>query len=658
MVRLNDLEQVALAELVVGAQTAFEGVTNGTARLLNDLYTGRDPSAGTQVPLEGVSFSEPVDPLKVGGRWDYPQIGANLVQSRIRQLVPELVPAVPAFHVEPIVAEATGYAEDQNKLSLWASRRGDLKQAARESALNGILGSHFGIKVVINKEAPNKEDRLKFQAIPSSHCGYEPKYDRFKWHTFQCQWRDLPADQRPKLPTNVEMKPWQIVTKTEVYHQGFQYNGAGCPMSVFISIGQSKQDPQQFAPGNSPDLTNEPLGEYVTTVDLPACPLHIDSFLDPAPGEYIAPPEVTSWVPIIRSIHADIHQIEREVGRINNVILYDKETFDPAHIAAIAQNPSGNEIYLAVDTSAATQGFERDNGVSHKMRPVERNSALGELTQALATHLMLFDEVVGAGSLNDGVAQGPRKSAAEASILAQAGSRRSRDRLSVIASMLSAAGQSAFAFQRKAYGRKIAIPSDNGVIHNIVVPNPRTARMAFRVDAVELGNLSKQGQVETHSASLTLLTNLRAQAPNVVDPAVLVSEAQHYLRALGNHEAADRLKVPAQRGGPADRLRDFLYGRTVEIPVFEQDDHQQFIAAYQDEIALAVSQPSSAIPVGEIQSAIQRHQEFATAQAPAQAAPQAPVSGFNTNGQPSNDVLAALQSGSPPFESPGNLTTF
>jgi hypothetical protein len=97
------------------------------------------------------------------------------------------------------------------------------------------------------------------------------------------------------------------------------------------------------------------------------------------------------------------------------------------------------------------------------MRPVERSSALGELMQALQTHMMLLDEVVGASRMNMGLPQGPRKSAAEASILAQAGSRRSRDRLSVMADLFSASATAAFAFQRSAYGKVVKFPTKSAL---------------------------------------------------------------------------------------------------------------------------------------------------------------------------------------------------
>jgi len=162
--------------------------------------------------------------------------------------------------------------------------------------------------------------------------------------------------------------------------------------------------------------------------------------------------------------------------------------------------------------------------------------------------------------------------------------------------------------------------------------------MSFRVEAVELGNLSKQGQVETHAASISLLSNIRQQAPDLIPPGLLISETQKYLRALGNNAAADMLKTPFNMEGPQQRILNFVYGRTNEIPVYPEDDHEQFMAAYQAEIQAAAMQPGSSIPVGEIQQALASHQGY-LAQRPQPAEPQSPVPGFNAQGALNNGAM-------------------
>jgi hypothetical protein len=611
-----------LAGAVEAAQAQFAGSVKGATKLINDLYAGRDPISGG-VPLGGVPWNATINPTSVG-TWTFPQVGANLAQARIEQLRTELVPAVPSFQVEALTTEATHLAEEQAKLMPWLTRAACLRQAMRKTAMNGLMGPHFGVKVVVTPKGP-PEERIKYIAIPASHCGYEPHHRRFMWHTYQCQWADLVH--KPDL-TGETMNDWDLVSVTEVYHRGFAYSGKKCPVSFYVvkEPGRRASDPIVATDISTRD---HGLGDYVTTVEVPTCPLHIDSFLEPAPNEAIPPTEIASWIPVLRSIHADILQLEEEVGNINNIILYDREAFSDEMVAAIEDNPSGHTIYVAVDNSNA---LGSENGVSHKMRPVERNSAIGEIITALQTHMQLLDEVVGVSSLDRGVAANPRKSATEASAIVQANNRRTRSRLTVIADAFGALGRITYDYLKTAFPQgNISIPGPNGVIHNIQVPDAAVARMGFRVEPTDLGNLSKQGQIETHSASITLFSNLRQQAPDLFPPTLLIEEARKYLLALGNHAAAASLKVPPSAGGPQERIMDYLIGRTVEIPVTQQDDHEQFIAAYQQAIADAATTSSPAFPVAEVQRALAQHQAFANAR-PQPAAPQSPAAGFTAQG--------------------------
>lgn len=649
--KLDDATQAALQQHVANARGKFSGSADGIKRLINDLYTGRDPaSGGTSIPSQGVPWHQIQDPEKVE-TWHYPQVGANLFLSRTRQLVTELVPAVPAYQVEALTGEATHLVEEQAILMPWLGRTSNLRDAMRQSAMNGLLGSHFGVKVCYDPKA-NIEKRIQYVAIPASHCGYEPQYERFTWHSYQCQVQDvlkrLP-DAKERLS---ERDPWEIVDITEVYHPGFAYTGKQCPVTVFMSAADDQVESTPYGVARDWEANDRPLGDYLCTFEVPCSPLYIDHFLDPAPGEYIAPPEVVSWVPVIRSIHADLRQLENEVGSINNIILVEEGAIDDDAVAAMKDNPAGHTLYVPVKSDNAMGEY---TGVSHKVRPVERNSAIGEIITSLQTHLQMLDEVVGVSSLDRGVAANPRKSATEASAIVQANNRRTRDRLTVMADVFSAVGRATYAFLPKAFpGGKVSMPLANGLVRNIEIPDPEVARMVFRVEPVELGNLSKQGQVETQAASLTLLTNLRQQAPDLIPPTLLVEAARKYLRAIGNHAAADALQTPILAGGPQERIRDYIYGRTTEIPVSATDDHEAFMAAYQSEIAAAALSPAGNIPVAEIQRALAEHQQFANTR-PQPAEPQAPVPGFNALGAPNNDAVAALEAGGIPLDNLDDL---
>jgi len=629
--RLPEKTHKALASAVVAAQASFKGSVQGVKRLINDLYTGRDPASGG-LPDGGIPWNSTIDPTSTQ-KWTYPNVGANLFQARTQQLVTELVPAVPAFQVEALTAEATHLAEEQAILMPWLSRQSGLRKSMRRTAMNGLLGSHFGVKLCVDPSAPI-EERLHFEAIPSSHCGYEPQYRRFMWHQYQVQWSEL--KHKPALDGRPEPEPWQVVEVTEVFHKGFAYEGEKCPVSFFVTITDSQPTESVYVANQSDAHQQQPLGEYVTTLELPTCPLHIDQFLDPAPGEDIAPPEVASWIPVLRSIHRDIRQLEQAIGGIDNIILCEAESISEDAISAMRNNPPGNTLFVPV--SGVNMNAEY-TGVSHKARPIERSSAAGEIIAVLQSHMQLLDEVVGVSSLDRGVAANPRKSATEASAIVQANNRRSRARLTVMADAFSALGGIMYQFLPVAFPqKKVTIPLANKLNRTIDLPDPGIARMSFRVEAVELGNLSKQGQVETHAASISLLSNIRQQAPDLIPPGLLISETQKYLRALGNNAAADMLKTPFNMEGPQQRILNFVYGRTNEIPVYPEDDHEQFMAAYQAEIQAAAMQPGSSIPVGEIQQALASHQGY-LAQRPQPAEPQSPVPGFNAQGALNNGAM-------------------
>jgi hypothetical protein len=51
---------------------------------------------------------------------------------------------------------------------------------------------------------------------------------------------------------------------------------------------------------------------------------------------------------VLRSIHADLRQLEGEVGKINDVVFLEKGAFDDTDIAAMRDNPSGTTLYVEV----------------------------------------------------------------------------------------------------------------------------------------------------------------------------------------------------------------------------------------------------------------------------------------------------------------------
>lgn len=561
--------------IVRDAQKRLDQAAAYTTQKVNALYSGRDHL------IVGVYFN----PSSVAIPWLYPDVGANLFQTRLRQAAIEASPALPTFQVEALTGEAARATEDQNTLMMWAARHGGLKEAARKCALYGPMGTHVGLMVNadIGKSLPEYQ-RLSYEALSHLECGYEPGLRR-------CVWRKYSSPD----PEDIT----QHNTVTDVYW----------PTSHNTCTRYRYRKTK-----NDTTVTKEGLGTLVGVKRIKgACPVIVKSFLDPAPGEDIAPAEVLSWIPLVNDIHDTLRAITKEVGSINNVILYDEQAIDEDDIKAVRDNPTGDTIYVGVKQTLEDTS---NSGVSHRMRPVERNSALPELFAALEGYIRLLDDVIGSSAIDRGAQVGPRKSAMEASLLSNAGNRRTKDRLSVMAEIFASAAQVSFTYQQQVWGQEVEIPLPNKLSKVVQVVDPRVALMGFRVDAVELGNLSQQGQRETYAAATTLVTNTLAQFPNGA-PSVVIESLRRLLWSAGARDIAEYLEVSLPSGGPQDRLFDFISGKTQEIAVQAQDPPEQFIAYYAQK--LTETPQSNDDMVLALQTAILKHQQIAqrnAAQAP------------------------------------------
>ena len=529
----------AIQNIVLKGKKRLDTAAAYTTNKVNALYSGRDYG------ITGVYFN----PTSVAIPWLYPDVGANLFQTRLRQAAIEAAPALPAFQVEALSGQAARATEDQNTIMMWAARHGKLKEAARKCALYGPMGTHVGLFVDADtsKKTPEHE-RFTYEALSHTECGFEPGLRRCNWRTYSAPDPD---------------KPTSTVVYTDVY---WPTSYKTCTRVRFRKAA-NEGDPAR----------NTGLGQAISRTRLKgANPLIVKSFLDPAPGEDIAPAEVLSWIPLVNDIHDTLKAITKEIGSGNNIVLYDEQAIIEDEIDKIIKNPVGDTIYIPVKPGMVDADR---NGVSHKMRPVERSSLLPELFAALESYIKLLDDVIGSSALDRGAAIGPRKSAAEASILANAGNRRTKDRLSVMAELFAEAAQATFTYQRRVWGETLEIPQPSGGSKVLQVPDPTAALMAFRVDAVELGNLSQQGQRETYAAATTLVTNTLAQFPNGAPP-VVIESLRRLLWSTGARDIAEYLELNMASGGPQDRLFDYISGKTPEIVVQPGDSPDAFVAYY------------------------------------------------------------------------------
>jgi len=153
--RITEEAAAELHSLVTQSQTDINESISGTAKLVADIYTGRDPSAGSRAVIvgdQGLPYDQYIDATKAT-TWRPPQTTANLFLSRVRQIVTALTPGVPSFHVQAMVPGASHQAEDQNEITNWQVKHGGLTEAMRRTAFEGLLSPHFGTKIVVDKKA-------------------------------------------------------------------------------------------------------------------------------------------------------------------------------------------------------------------------------------------------------------------------------------------------------------------------------------------------------------------------------------------------------------------------------------------------------------------------------------------------------------------------
>lgn len=151
----------------------------------------------------------------------------------------------------------------------------------------------------------------------------------------------------------------------------------------------------------------------------------------------------------------------------------------------------------------------------------------------------------------------------------------------------------------------------------------------------------------------TLLVN---DAANLQDPNALrmVGESRRrLLKALGWIDVDLYDTSITGETGPLERYTEMLEtGNT--IPVYADDNHEVYIAAYLRIAERALSTQNPDVPISMLQLAIEEHQMYLQEQqnqvSPAGA--QSPVPGVNAMGQADNQVAAQMAAGMTPEQTP------
>lgn len=648
--KLPENVSTALAALIKGAADALHEPLAGNERLINDIYTGRDPlggAAGLIIGEQGIPAHVIPDALSTIS-WRPPETTANLFLSRVRQIVANLTPGVPSFRVKARVPGAAHLADAQNRLTRIMTDHGDLRQAMRKAAFLGMLSPYFGLKVTYDIKEKVAYNRVRYDAIEARDCGYEPFHRRFTWHAYDMQWADLPKHWRPDITGEEEPNAWEIVRVTEVYHDGFRHSDKDTkdiPMSIFVArTVKANSNEMRLQPRKE---SSNPFGAYVITETIPAAPIIIGNFLDPAPSEDVPAAEVLSWIPLMRMIVQTLVQIDREVRTSNNTILYDKNAISDDAIQAARNVVPGGTVFIGVDADDNTRG------VNATMRPVEQSTVLNEYLAALQTYLRLFDDVTGVSPSDRGVASNPRKSATEAAAITDAASKRNQDRLEIMASMWTKIAQVGFKYQRKIFGKQVDIPLANGVIRTIPVPDPVTACFSFDVDPVELGHLSNQGDIQALMQWLTVTTNTQQAFAQGI-PRMTREALRRLGNAMGIEDADIFLDAPTIELGPEERYIRHL--QTQEpIMVFEDDQHDMYVAYYAKMQEAAINRNADEFQIMAIRQALDMHRMYAARRSevinPAAMGGVIPGVGAGP-GEIDNNMLAALATNSVPAAAP------
>ena len=645
-----------LAALIENSLDALRGPLGSNEKLIADIYTGRDPLGGLNglIGEQGVAAHLINEPLKVGS-WRPPETTANLFLSRLRQIVTNLTPGIPTFRVKARVPGSAHLADKQNQLTRIMTDHGHLREAMRSAAFIGMLSPYFGVKVTYDKKEKIPYNRIKYSAIEPRDCGYEPFHRRFYWHAYDMQYGDLPDTWTPDHAGQEAPKPWTIVRVTEVYHEGFKHGApkasfGGCPMSIFVKLGEEKSDNMALLPRKD---NQDSLGEYQVTEALPACPLIVNSFLDAAPGEDVPAAEVLSWIPLMRMIVQTLVQIDREIRTLNKTILYDKNAISEDALQVVKHVAPGGTVFVGVDADDNTRG------VNATMRPVEHSSVLNEYLAALNTYMRLFDDVTGVSPSDRGVPTNPRKSATEAAAITEAASRRNQDRLEVMAMMWTRLAQAGFKYQREIFGKTVDVPLDNSVIRTIHVPDPLTACFSFDIDPVELGHLSNQGDIQALMQWLTVTTNTQ-QAFAQGMPRMTREALRRLGNAMGIEDADLFLDSPVIELGPEERYIRHLQTQAA-LPVYEDDQHDMYIAYYNKMQESALARGDDEYALMGLRQAIDMHRMYAARREdvinPAQMGDVIPGIGAGP-GEIDNNLQAALATGGVPSAVPqGGIET-
>ncbi len=591
--------------------------------MIRNLYSGRDPNYNAPPAWWSAATGETqITSL----RGVVPATNANLLYSSIQSLVAALMPAVPSLRCEPLSDRAIELAEDQTDFLEWVFANSNADRAIQRAIGLALFDRWSAVKRVVDK-SKKKFERTTFQAVDPSACGWEPFDHRYEWSRLTRQFSSLPQSwDLDTIEGVADIHPWDKILITEIYSKDF----GGEKDKMFVYGKRVTAGGTAAKRTDDTSLENDP-GMLIATEDIPCSPLAFLKFAQPAPQEDVPNGEVVQWMPILQVMTVVLQKIEREARQANHINLYDAGSVDLEK--AIEKTINGvNELFIPVKGGGfLNSAGDVDTGVSHKLRPVERISIMGDLMQAFLLLKQEFNEISGLSDTRRGAFPGEVHAATTTAAVEQGADLRNVPRRESIAEAISTLGKIVMADQNEVYGDSIVIP-EKGLPKEISVPNTADAQFSLRVDVVELGHLARRG--DPQAAGTYLQTALQVESQGSVGP--LTSDAfKYFLRTLGLKAQAKGVPMPSTDQNPLWKLANWKLGRGT-LDARPGENHAAFMAFYDMMLAEEVSKNGSGddLLIQDLTLARRQHQQLANAARPPRASRSAAsIGGQNMDAQ-------------------------
>jgi len=631
---------------------------DASKRIEDKMSSARKESLGifhNKFQMEALNISERVeqaydreDPRSAQAKQDAamsvpPQAGLALAKTFARVISGTSVPGVPSIGIKPDGPGAAMVVDDQRRINRLLQHNGEIREAFSKAFFNGLFETHYGVCYMFDKEKP-VDKRAWVQAFDALTCGYEPRLRRFSWISEEVQWGKLSSEERSAFREgkNAALKEKarrqkkrfveyeepsldRVLQRIKVWHKKLCLKGLENFKKVSYSI---------FLTDTERDVADTTMVKpevYIHTAEEEACCLVIGSTSVDHPGGDIPYPEVTDWLPTLSQVVVSMQAVNMEQSQFMRIRLFNKKAMSREDIQEAYQDPVNGIIWLGLNVE------EYATGVSSQARPIESDTNMTMSLTAYSHNMTLLQIIAGVDMHDFGDAPSPRKSATESNNIVQSSRQRRAERLQRVAGTMRDVFKVHHRMQRTVYGETIVTP--HGI--QIRVPNPEEADYVMRVDAVELGHLDTQADIQAQMNWLSILTNI-FQVFQGQPPAALRMQLGKIAHIMGDEDLADYFGTPASEDTPQDRVVEMLLGGATELRIEEEDDPAVFMMHYRRAAKVAKAAGRMSI-YAAINTALEEYGAIAAERAEmAQAVSQAQTSQPPSGPQPTGGAAGQL----------------